>query len=83
MEVKTLVKEIQRLPLSKRFFVMEQTLKSIKKEELNHQTEKSVDMLYDDYTNDKELTTISYQVSEKSLAKDWLSEEDNRWDKIL
>jgi hypothetical protein len=83
MEVKTIVKEIQRLPLSKRFFVMEQTLKSIKKEELNHQTEKSVDMLYDDYTNDKELTTISYQVSEKSLAKDWLSEEDNRWDKIL
>jgi hypothetical protein len=83
MEVKTIVKEIQRLPLSKRFFVMEQTLKSIKKEELNHQTEKSVDMLYDDYTNDKELTTISYQVSEKSLAKDWLSEEDNRCDKIL
>jgi hypothetical protein len=40
-------------------------------------------MLYDDYTNDKELTTISYQVSEKSLAKDWLSEEDNRCDKIL
>jgi hypothetical protein len=83
MEVKTIVKEIQRLPLSKRFFVMEQTLKSIKKEELNHQTEKAVDMLYDDYTNDKELTTISYQVSEKSLAKDWLSEEDNRCDKIL
>lgn len=83
MEVKTIVKEIQRLPLSKRFFVMEETLKSIKKEELNHQAEKAVDVLYDDYTNDKELTTISYQVSEKSLAKDWLSEEDNRWDKIL
>lgn len=83
MELKTIVKEIQRLPLSKRFFVMEETLKSIKKEELNHQAEKAVDVLYDDYTNDKELTTISYQVSEKSLAKDWLSEEDNRWDKIL
>ena len=44
MEVKTIVKEIQRLPLSKRFFVMEQTLKSIKKEELNHQTEKAVEL---------------------------------------
>lgn len=83
MEVKTIVKEIQRLPLSKRFFVMEQTLKSIKKEELNLQTEKAVDMLYDDYSNDKELTAMSYLVSEKSLAKDWLSKEDDRWDKIL
>lgn len=83
MEVKTLVKEIQRLPLSKRFFVMEQTLKSIKKEELNQQIEKTVELLYDDYANDKELTAMSYLVSEKSLAKDWLSEEDNRWDKIL
>lgn len=83
MEVKTIVQEIQRLPLSKKFFVMEQTLKSIKKEELSLQTEKAVDTLYDDYANDTELKTFPYLVNEKSLAKDWLSEEDNRWDKIL
>ena len=83
MEVKTIVQEIQRLPLSKRILIIEQTLKSIKKEELNIQTEKSVNILDDGYTNDKESTSISYLISEKSLAKDWLSEEDSRWDKIL
>lgn len=83
MQVKTIIQEIQRLPLSKRFFVMEQTLKSIKNEELKLQSEKAVDTPYDDYVSDKELTAMSYLVSEKSLTKDWLSEEDNRWDKIL
>ncbi|TAF77774.1 MAG: hypothetical protein EAZ53_01450 [Bacteroidetes bacterium] len=83
MEVKTIVKEIQRLPLSKRFFVMEQTLKSIKKEELSIQTEKAVNLLHDENTKDIELIEISHLISEKSLAKDWFSEEDNRWDKVL
>lgn len=82
MEVKTIIREIQRLPLSKRFFVMEQTLKSIKNEELKDETKISVDELYDDET-DKKLTDFSHLVSEKSLADDWLSEEDNRWDSLL
>jgi hypothetical protein len=34
MLAKTIIQEIEKLPLSKRFWVMEQTLKSIKKEEL-------------------------------------------------
>lgn len=34
MLAKTIIQEIERLPLSKRFWVIEQTLKSIKKEEL-------------------------------------------------
>ena len=34
MLAKTIIQEIERLPLSKRFWVVEQTLKSIKKEEL-------------------------------------------------
>lgn len=76
MEVKTIVQEIQRLPLTKRFWVMEQTLKSIKKEELASQ----VDI---DFEEEKELSFSVIKVSEKSLAKDWLSTEDNRWDKIL
>ena len=37
MQIKTIIQEIQRLPLDKRFFVIEQTLKSIKNEELKTQ----------------------------------------------
>lgn len=76
MEVKKIVQEIQRLPLTKRFWVMEQTLKSIKNEELNH----NVDSDFDD---EKDLSFSALSVSKKSLAKDWLSKEDNLWDKIL
>ena len=74
MEVKTIVQEIKRLPLAKRFFVMEQTLKSIKNEELSHQL---------DYDPEDEKDFSNLSVSEKSLSKDWLSTADNRWDKIL
>ena len=83
MQVKTLMQEIQQLPLQKRFFIMEQTLKSIKNEELKNQTGIAVDEFYDELVNDKERTFSTHLVSEKSLAKDWLSEEDNRWDKVL
>jgi hypothetical protein len=83
MEVKEIVKEIQQLPLSKKFFVMEQTLKSIKKEELNLQSEKAIEKPYDEFANDTELKATSYLINEKSLAKDWLSVEDDNWDKVL
>ena len=76
MEVKTIVKEIQRLPLTKRFWIMEQTLKSIKDEELKHN-------IYPDFDDEKDLSISALSLNEKSLAKDWLSNEDNRWDKIL
>jgi hypothetical protein len=33
--------------------------------------------------NDEELTLISMLVSEKSLAKDWDNEDDDRWHKFL
>ena len=83
MLAKTIIQEIERLPLSKRFWVVEQALKSIKKEELKHQMESATNSLYNDYSNEKDTTAFSHLVSEKSLAKDWLSEEDNRWDKLL
>ena len=76
MEVKTIVQEIQRLPITKRFWVIEQTLKSIKKEELSHQVQI-------DAEGGVDLSFLANVVSEKSLAKDWLSIEDSRWDKIL
>jgi hypothetical protein len=38
MQIKTIIQEIHRLPLDKRFFVIEQALKSIKNEELKNQS---------------------------------------------
>jgi hypothetical protein len=70
MELQTIIAEINLLPLRKKFFVIEQTLKAIKKEEFKGQPE-----------NDDDLLLV--RVNEKSLAQDWLSEEDNRWDNIL
>lgn len=80
MQVKSIIQEIQQLPIDKRFYVLEQTLKSIKKEEFKLQTS---DELNNDYDEDKELNFPAHLVSEKSLATDWLSEEDKRWDDIL
>lgn len=78
MLVKTIIKEIERLPLQERFFVMEQTLESIKKEELKHSKKNSI--LKDDNNTS---TFSSLLVNEKSLEKDWLSDEDSRWDSLL
>lgn len=80
MQVKSIIQEIQQLPLDKRFYIMEQTLKSIKDEELKYQT---TNELYNEVAEDKELNFPAHKVSEKSLATDWLSEEDKRWDNLL
>ncbi|MDX2190116.1 MAG: hypothetical protein SFY32_09645 [Bacteroidota bacterium] len=76
MEVRAIVREIKRLPLSKRFLIIEQTLKSIKKEELSPQIDEDIE-------EDKGVNYSDISVNHESLAKDWLSSEDNRWDKIL
>jgi hypothetical protein len=59
MQTIDLIQEIQRLPLTKRFYVVEETIKSIKKEELQYQMELAADELYEDYLNDKELTPFT------------------------
>lgn len=59
MQTIDLIQEIQRLPLSKRFYVVEETIKSIKKEEMKHQMKLAAEELYDDYVNDKELTAFT------------------------
>ena len=78
MQVKSIIHEIQQLPLDEKFFIMEQTLKSIKNEELKHL---STYKTYTDYSDNNDL--LSHLVCEKSLSEDWLSEEDNRWDNLL
>ena len=59
MEVKSIVQEINRLPLNKKFYLVEETIKSIKCEETNYQLEFAADALYNDYVNDNELTAFT------------------------
>ncbi|HRN34356.1 MAG TPA: hypothetical protein PLC76_07725 [Saprospiraceae bacterium] len=59
MQTIDLIREIQRLPISKRLYVVEETIKSIKKEEMQHQMELAANDLYNDYVNDKELTAFT------------------------
>lgn len=59
MQTIDLIREIQRLPLTKRLHIVEETIKSIKKEEMQHQMELAANELYDDYANDKELTAFT------------------------
>ncbi len=59
MQTFEIIQEIHRLPLAKKFFVVEETIKSIKKEEMQHQIELAVNELYVDYLNDRELTAFT------------------------
>jgi hypothetical protein len=59
MQTAQLMQEIFKLPLDKKFFVVEQTLKSIKSEEGNKHLAFAADALFDDYTNDKELISFT------------------------
>lgn len=81
MQIKIIIQEIQQLPLDERFLIVEQTWESIKNEELKQPTKSRPEDIYDNYENDKKFRP--YSISKKSLASDWLSEEDNRWDNLL
>jgi len=58
MQALELIDEIDKLSLDKKFFVIEHTLKSIKRDENNLLMEKAVNILKDDYLEDDELTTF-------------------------
>lgn len=58
MTTANILRELERLPLTDRLFVIERTLRSIRTEKeknLKH----AVDSLYDDYKKDKELTVFT------------------------
>jgi hypothetical protein len=59
MQALDIVKEINRLPLTKKFYIVEETIKSIKKEEINSKMEFAANELYQDYISDKNLTAFS------------------------
>lgn len=59
METTELIKEINLLSLEKRFFIIEQTLKSIQKQDSSNQTKRAVEALYADYAENGELTAFT------------------------
>lgn len=58
MQTTDLIQEIQRLPLSKRFYVVEEIIRSIRKEEIQHQMETAAHELYEEYVTNKDLVAF-------------------------
>lgn len=59
MGTKEIIKEIKKLSIQKRIFIIEKTLHSIRKQEETNQMKEAADELYSDYKSDKELTTFT------------------------
>lgn len=59
MQALKLIQEIQRLPLNKKFYVVEETIKLNKKDEMQQQMELAVNELQSDYKCDKDLTAFT------------------------
>jgi hypothetical protein len=59
MRTNEIIKELQRLPLQKRIYVIEKAIQSIRQQENANQKKKAADTLYEDYKTDKELTAFT------------------------
>ena len=59
MQIEELIHEIQLLPMSKKVYLIEETLKSIKKEELTLQMESAAEELSEEYLTNKNLTAFT------------------------
>lgn len=59
MKTNDIIKEITRLPVNRRIFIIERTLKSIREKEEKNKIDKAVNSLINDYSNDKELTEFT------------------------
>lgn len=58
MEAAEILREIKKLPLTKRIWVVEETLKSIRKNEIKERMTVAVDNLLEDYNHDKNLVAF-------------------------
>lgn len=56
---KDIIQKIKQLPIAKRFYVIEEALKSIKKDEAMDNLDLAADVLYEDYVSDKDLTAFT------------------------
>ena len=59
MRTNEIIREIQRLPLLKRIYVIEKAIHSIRSQEDKNMMKKAADDLYDDYKTDNELTAFT------------------------
>jgi hypothetical protein len=59
MRTKEIIKAITNLPVGKRMFVIEQALRSIRKNDLQKCMASAAEDLLDDYLKDNELTAFS------------------------
>jgi len=59
MNTKEIIQEIQKLPVSKRIYVIERSMHLIRKQEEENQLKRAADELYKDYLTDKELTSFT------------------------
>jgi hypothetical protein len=59
MQTIDIIREIQNLPLDKKFFVVEELIKAIKMEEISYKMKAAAKELLSDYTVDKELTAFT------------------------
>lgn len=59
MNTNELLKEIQRLPIRKRIYLIEQALQSIRKSEDAEQMQIAAESLYTDYASDSELVSLT------------------------
>ncbi|MEI6754945.1 MAG: hypothetical protein WCK78_17495 [Paludibacter sp.] len=59
MRTTEIIKEIQRLPMQKRIYVIEKTIHSLRTHTDQNLMKKAADTLYLDYKSDKELTSFT------------------------
>jgi hypothetical protein len=59
MSTEDIIKEIQQLPISKRFYIVEKNIESIRKQEDKIQLKNAAEELYVEYKTDKHLTIFS------------------------
>lgn len=59
MRTTEIIKELQRLPIQKRIYVIEKAIHSIRQQEESNQMKKAAETLNADYKNDTELTTFT------------------------
>lgn len=59
MKTNELIKEIQKLPVAERIYVMERSMHLIRKQEEEYQMKKAAEELYTNYLTDKELTAFT------------------------
>jgi len=59
MGTQQLIREIEKLPITRRMAIIERTLKSMREREYKNQMEKASEAILNDYETNKELTAFT------------------------